>query len=276
MSIKRYIYKAHSPYYYARKYFFMLRNLGEFLRRKTAYQDLKKSGDFDAEVVNSVEKHGWSLVPYANPLLTEVVEHCAEVAAKSPVPEKIAVVTPGKYFWDLLITPENIQEHPQVFKLASDPYFKNLATMYLGEEAVLSNITLMHSYPVDLPPTHSQLWHIDADDTKMLTFFIYCNDVDEEAGPFTLAPKDEITPSGLPPFLRKYGYNDETFRAKFEPRTIKRVSGPKGTFFVADVVATYHFGSRCASRPRIALSFRYSTFSGLFPVKEVRLDAAAC
>ncbi len=275
MGLKRLFLKTHSPYYYLRKAFYILGHLGEYLRRRKVYFRLKESGEYEATVVSSMERRGWSVVPYSGALLNEVTNYCAELGAKAGVPEKIEAVTPGKYFWNLLITPENIREHPQVFSLASDPYFKNLATMYLGEEAVLSNITLMHSYPLDLPPTHSQLWHVDADDTRILTFFLYCNDVDEETGPFTLVSKDAITNTWMPRWLRRYGYNDEKFKAKFKPREIKQIVGPKGMLFVADPVAIYHYGSRCTSKPRLALSFRYSTFSGLFPVTEVRPGAAA-
>jgi hypothetical protein len=143
--------------------------------------------------------------------------------------------------------------------------YMSLASGYLGQEASLSNLTLIKSYPIDKSPTHSQLWHLDADDSKLVVFYLYVSDVDKNCGPFELIPKKAMKNVFVPRFFRKYGLLDEEIRkytCDFFPVLL---TGPSGTMFACDTAKTYHRGSRCESSIRLALTFRYQTFTGLYP-----------
>ena len=97
-------------------------------------------------------------------------------------------------------------------------------------------------------------------------------DVDEGAGPFVLTPRNGIRKSWLPRLFRKHGYTDSDFISRFRPAEINMVFGRVGTLFACDTVNSYHYGSRCISpKSRLALSFRYSSFSDLYPVREAPL-----
>ena len=168
----------------------------------------------------------------------------------------------------MLVNRDNVGEHKPVIEFASQATLKDMASAYLGEEAVLSDIALMKSFPTGREIKHSQLWHLDADDHKLVLFYVYCRDVDEETGPFVLARKSGMKRNFMPRFLRKYGFTDSELRQQCSRTLIVSVVGREGTVF-ADTAQAYHHGSRCLSKTRLALSIRYTTFSGLYPVQPI-------
>jgi hypothetical protein len=174
-----------------------------------------------------------------------------------------------KDFWRILINWENIDEHPMVKKFAQSSIFKNIASVYLGSEAVLSNITLMHSFPTTKKPKHSQLWHLDADDKRLVVFYVYVSDVTEESGPFECILPEYTKSTWRPKFLRKHTLQDsEIVKPEYIDKSFS-IIGKSGTVFACDTATIYHRGSRCLSEDRIALSIRYSSFSGLYPVDPI-------
>lgn len=261
--LKNYIYRGHSPYYYLRKYLFILGNWGEYRRRK------RISRLSDSSNVDLVNKDGWCKIKLDPEWTNRIVSYCCQIEREKDPNDIPPDAAPGKDFWRLLIDSGNVRDHPEIIRFASQNILKTLASAYLDEEAVLSGVTLMKSYPTGRKTKHSQLWHLDGDDSKILLFYLYCRDVDEESGPFTLISKRQMKPMLRPRFLRKYGYTDDEMKAFCQPNAITPIVGGAGTAFGCDTARTYHQGSRCETKTRLALGIRYTTFSGLYPVDRI-------
>ena len=214
--------------------------------------------------------NGWTSLSFDHSRLNDVVALCKTIEAEYESTVGNKRIESAKDFWSVIFGSGKVQQYPELLAFVQDGYFKSLATLYIGEEAVLTDVSLTRSFATSKKPNHSQLWHLDADDTKILIFYLYCMDVDEGSGPFVLAPRNGIRKSRLPRVFRKHGYTDSDFISRFRPAEITMVVGRAGTLFACDTVNTYHYGSRCISpKSRLALSFRYSSFSGLYPVREV-------
>lgn len=267
----RLAYRGFSPYYYLRKYSFMLSHWNEFRARRAAYRGLQTEISFaQRNALSEFALHGWTSLTFDNSRLSGVVALCKTIEAEYESTIGNARIESTKDFWSVIVGSGKVDQHPELLAFVKDDYFKSLATLYIGEEAVLTDVSLTRSFATGKEPNHSQLWHLDADDTKILIFYLYCVDVDEGAGPFVLAPRNIILKTWLPRVFRKHGYSDSDFISRFQPAEITMVVGRAGTLFACDTVNTYHYGSRCVSpKSRLALSFRYSSFSGLYPVREV-------
>jgi hypothetical protein len=251
-SIKTHIYRGHSPYFYLRKFFFNLTHWRERLRRRQFARACDRSQN---EILN---QEGWCEIKRLDP---QSVSH---IVNDEPPKEG-----PGKDFWRLLVDSETVKNYPDIVRFAGQDALKKLASAYLGEEAVLSDITLMKSYPTGKQIKHSQMWHLDGGDSRLLLFYVYCRDVDDTAGPFAMISKSDMKPISRPRFMRKHGYTDSEIGALAKPGATKSITGPAGTVFACDTAQTYHQGSRCETKTRLALGIRYTTFSGLYPVREI-------
>lgn len=261
--LRQLAYKGFSPYYYVRKALYNFANLAEFRRRKSF------RAWADPAAVATIQAEGWVKPAMDVANVDKAVAYCCDIEQKIWPQDTPPEANQGKDFWTLIINRSNVNDHPALIEFASQPPFKNLASAYLGEEAVLSDITLMKSFPTSRQAKHSQLWHLDADDDRLLLFYVYCRDVDEGAGPFMLIPKSRQIPIRLPRYLRKYGYTDSEIQARSKPQSAVSVVGPAGTVFACDTANTYHCGSRCEEKTRLALSIRYTTMSGLYPVQPI-------
>ena len=267
----RLAYRGFSPYYYLRKYFFMLSHWNEFRARRAVHRGLQTKISIEQRnALSEFALNGWTNLSFDNSRHGDVVALCKNIEAEYESTIGIGRIETAKDFWSVIVGSGRVHQFPKLLEFVQDAYFKSLATLYIGEEAVLTDVSLTRSFATGKEPNHSQLWHLDADDTKILIFYLYCVDVDEGAGPFVLAPRNSIRKTWLPRVFRKHGYSDSNFISRFQPSEITMVVGRAGTLFACDTVNTYHYGSRCVSpKSRLALSFRYSSFSGLYPVRAV-------
>ena len=64
----------------------------------------------------------------------------------------------------------------------------NIANAYFGMYCRLRDYNVWHTFTTSVAARESQLWHRDREDLLILKVFVYLNDVDEGAGPFTYAP----------------------------------------------------------------------------------------
>jgi len=75
-------------------------------------------------------------------------------------------------------------------KLYIEDFFTEVATRFLGMSPQIFNVMAwVHSWSNDYGRIHSQNWHRDREDYKLLKIFIYHSDVDENTGPFQYVPK---------------------------------------------------------------------------------------
>jgi hypothetical protein len=255
--LEQILYRGFSPYYFARKFLYNLRNFSDHSKRK------KYSALVDESALAAIRHDGWHFMNSDRTDIAMAVDYCRNLEERLYPSSNPPQTKAAKDFWTLLVDRSNIKEHPTLIAFGSQAVFKDMASVYLGEEAVLSEITLMKSFATHKAAKHSQLWHLDGDDDKLLLFYVYCRDVDDEAGPFMLIPKSRQPPNFLPRFFRKYGNSDADVNAD---SSAVAVVGDAGTVFACDTATTYHCGSRCKSKTRLALSIRYTTRSGLYPV----------
>jgi Phytanoyl-CoA dioxygenase (PhyH). len=79
---------------------------------------------------------------------------------------------------------------PIVQKIANDKRLYTLVSLFLNAPAHLYSIHAWWQYPLDHQhkPSNAQLWHRDRDDFNLIKLFLYCTDVDDEAGPHAFIP----------------------------------------------------------------------------------------
>src|SRR5262249_54005089 len=153
-------YRGHSPYFYARKSLFNLRNWRERRRRKKFAQgcDVSKNGPLNRD--------GWCEIVLDPTSVNEAVSYCCLVDREKDPHNTPPEASSGKDFWRFLVSHESIGQHPDLIRFASHPQLKEIASSYIGEEAVLMDVSLMKSYPTGRQIKHSQLWHLDGADSR--------------------------------------------------------------------------------------------------------------
>jgi len=77
------------------------------------------------------------------------------------------------------------------FNFYLNDYFTEIAQEFLEvDNPLLFNVLAwVHSWKKDYPRQHSQNWHRDREDFKLLKIFVYYSDVNKENGPFEYVPK---------------------------------------------------------------------------------------
>lgn len=149
-------------------------------------------------------------------------------------------------------------ENP-VLKVALDVKLLEIVAAYLGMWPALHSVGAWLNYPTNEAATSSQLWHHDPEDLKLITTFIYLEDVGDGNGPFTCVP-------GTHAFGRRArkttrcGSNqvkDEALRAVFPQDAWRVCAGPTGTMIVADTIG-FHRGGKPTTGNRLGSPRRSS------------------
>ncbi len=124
--------------------------------------------------------------------------------------------------------------------------------------------------PANSPEVASQRWHRDPEDKKMCKVFIYLNDVDENAGPFTFISGTqyggrygELFPQKVPKGV--YPPTEEVERAI--PKSENKIcTGKAGTIIFADT-AGLHKGGYAKSGKRIMFTAGFCTRASVWPIR---------
>ena len=165
-----------------------------------------------------------------------------------------------------------------LYNYATNEIFVDIARNYFKEEPILVELNLLVS-PVSENNHHkkyegSQCWHSDFDDTKILKFFIYLDDVNEENGPLQIVKKN-ITKKLLKNVNYTWGgkksHDDSIYSG--DSNEYSSMISPKGSVVIADTVNCLHRGSRNVLKSRNLLiasfytktSFRYTPINWLLP-----------
>ncbi len=145
----------------------------------------------------------------------------------------------------------------------------SVANEYMGMYSQLRYYNVWHTLASAGPARESQLWHRDRDDFLTCKVFLYLNDVDEGAGPFTYAlgthPKG--TNHADPPYTLEgtVKRSDDDQMAVVAPRdTWYRATGQRGTLIFADTRG-YHKGGEARTSDRLLYTCMF-----LSPASEVR------
>jgi len=98
------------------------------------------------------------------------------------------------------------------FKLYLHNYFTKIASTFLEVDnpQVFNILTWIHSWNSKYGRQHSQNWHRDREDFKLLKIFIYYSDVTEKNGPFEYVPKSFCGGDFYGLYENRNGYWDYT------------------------------------------------------------------
>lgn len=163
-------------------------------------------------------------------------------------------------------------------QFALSPVIRQIANDYYGMFTELRYYDVWRNFKTDAPAMRSQLWHRDRDDKGIMKIFLYLDDVDEGAGPFTYAPGTHLhgpirkdPPSFFESEKRRNPRSTDEQMATVVPQDkwIKGL-GVKGTVIFADT-AGYHKGGLARERDRLLFNMMYvspasearTTFAGI-------------
>ncbi|OJI08997.1 MAG: hypothetical protein COV08_02475 [Candidatus Vogelbacteria bacterium CG10_big_fil_rev_8_21_14_0_10_49_38] len=145
-------------------------------------------------------------------------------------------------------------------KYAIDERVLAIAQHYLEMWVQLTHYHLAETLPQEGTPVQSQRWHRDPEEKRILKMFIYLNDVDEEAGPFTYAKKTV--------YGQEYGHlfpqkppegsypSEESVISTVPYELIESMIAPAGTVIFCDT-SGLHFGGRAKSKSRFMFTASY-------------------
>jgi hypothetical protein len=148
-----------------------------------------------------------------------------------------------------------------LLKVALDTRLLEIVATYLGMWPSLHSIGAWLNYPMDTPPTSSQLWHHDPEDLKLVKVFIYLDEVTADNGPFTYIPQTH--PFGArvldaKKHKKKERLVDDQLTDVFPPETWRICTGPPRTMIIADTLG-YHRGGKPNAGTRILVTFTYTS-----------------
>lgn len=149
-------------------------------------------------------------------------------------------------------------------RFALNESFLKIANAYFRMYAKLRYYNVWQTFASNGAARESQLWHFDREDNYILKAFLYLDDVDEGAGPFTYARgthKKGKFRSIKPTFFNEGGVRrttDEQMRDVFpEDNWIKGI-GKKGTLIFADTRG-FHKGGEARTKDRLMYTCMYTS-----------------
>ena len=140
----------------------------------------------------------------------------------------------------------------------------NIANAYFRMYAKLRYYNVWNTFASHGEARESQLWHFDREDNYILKLFLYLEDVDEGAGPFTYAPgthRKGRFRSIEPEFFMEGGVRrttDEQMIAVFPKENWKKGMGKKGTIIFADTRG-FHKGGEARTKDRLMYTCMYTS-----------------
>lgn len=155
---------------------------------------------------------------------------------------------------DIVVTRNKI-DYLKAEKFARENGFHSIACKYFNVKNCNLFIDSWNTKPFsDRKRLGTTQWHRDRDGFKVLKFFIYLNDVDDDTGPHAFAPfSHRIRPIRFVPQIRYSDDNVEKFFSK-----IILITGKKGKCFVEDTTGL-HKATPPNKKHRMLLQFSYFT-----------------
>jgi hypothetical protein len=149
---------------------------------------------------------------------------------------------------------EVIGANSPLFTLLAEPNLRESLGEFFGSRFRALAADFWHTLPSDLPPTASQRWHTDPEDTVMCKLFVYLSDVDEDSGATEFVLRSQV---GGDPKLRLYEmpatsgryYSDQEIAGVFAQgaRTMK-ACGPAGTLVFINTTGMHRGGRGAKER----------------------------
>lgn len=139
----------------------------------------------------------------------------------------------------------------------------DVVNSYFGMFTRLREYNVWHTFASDAPARESQLWHRDREDRLILKVFVYLNDIDEGAGPFTYAPGThqkgpiQTTPESYDENGVRRTTDEQMARVVPADRWI-RATGRKSSIIFTDTHG-YHKGGHAITRDRIMYTSMFTS-----------------
>lgn len=149
-------------------------------------------------------------------------------------------------------------------RMALNESLLNIADSYFRMTTKLRYYNVWQTFASKGTPRESQLWHFDREDRFILKVFLYLNDVDEGAGPFTYAPgthKKGQYRAIEPDYFVEGGVRrttDEQMRVVFPESAWISGTGKKGTLILADTRG-FHKGGESRTKDRLMYTCMYTS-----------------
>ncbi len=150
-------------------------------------------------------------------------------------------------------------------RYALQPGVLNVVATALGEVPWLDYVMLSYSRHTEQALASSQLWHRDHDDVRVVKFYTYLTDVQDDAdGPFTFLSRQSTNRFGYP--LLGSHFKDEEVFDKVPRQDVKVMKAPRLVSFMVDTSHCLHMGSRIApGHGRLMYTATFFAFPRMFP-----------
>ena len=168
---------------------------------------------------------------------------------------------------------ETVVRCPGLMALVNSPSVLEIASAYIGCKPTISSLGVRWSFPASTERARFHAFHRDVDDWRFLKLFIYLTDVDADCGPHCYVRTSHRSAFGL----RGRDYRPAALEARFGADQMHKVTGPRGTTFLADTIGV-HCGEAPRSRARLLLQVQYSVlpvFAFRYAPEEPSADAPA-
>ncbi len=167
------------------------------------------------------------------------------------------------FIYELLGPRPMLDTNTPYARFALNDRILQIANAYFGMYTRLREYNVWHTFVSSAGARQSQLWHRDREDLLILKVFVYLNDVDEGAGPFTYAPgtHEKGTIRTTPESFNEGGVRrstDEQMAAVVPKARWVKALGPRGTIIFADTHG-YHKGGQCTERDRIMYNCMFTS-----------------
>ena len=174
-----------------------------------------------------------------------------------------------KPFFSNLVQQSDLEQHPELERLARSRPMLEAAAGYLGVLPTLRAIGIYYS-PANDTLKSSQMYHTDGVDLRQVKCFINIHEVGPDNGPFTfiVASKSEEIRAALNHRWRDDRLEDEEVLAHCGPDDVVSLVGGPGSGALVDSCRCLHFGSRCRVGYRLVLMFQYTRYPDAAVKKE--------
>lgn len=198
-----------------------------------------------ANALESLKTDGYWVAPVRIP---ETI-----LAKVMPPFEQTAHQTPGREMVDEAL----LMQNRRIMDLWIDPFFLKIAERFFESAPILDFVVGMITNAGDTSAIKmsqdAMYYHCDKDRIRWLKAFIYLDDVGQDNGPHTYVAASQHRRL----IARDGRYSDAEVRSVSSPGSEKVVTGPRGTFFLADT-SCLHKGSIVHSGVRRVLQFEWA------------------
>lgn len=224
------------------------------VRRKFAKDDMDGLSQREKEIVNALLVHGG----------------CMSSLQELGLEEQFNKVKNGKTFeltksikegldkkpYAKILDSEYLSEVPELYRFGLNETFLRIAKAYLKLSTMYRSVVPRIDFP-NGKLMETRLFHIDADDDRMVKFIVYLTDVEEEDGPFQFVPITQAT-EATP--VKQNG------KARVWPEEMAKVApekdwitccGKAGTIVIGDTCHMYHRGVPGTRNERHAIFYSY-------------------